>query len=356
MTRTRRRKIVRSNAIRRVKPNAKRKERKTQKRKSRNKVMKGGVHEKLKLYVIQKKLGDPKCIIVRQPSLTFKDIIYLFFDVTLSQDEINEFVCAATGLDTNAVIALKLPSNKNGILIVKLTVDRTFSYYLSSGFIGPNEPIPDKTFRKYANSLVERKNGEEIIKSLEEKTNTMDDYTFTDVTKNDKLFKNKAFHVFRDEDFTLEDVLQLFESVKTETETELDEFCLVKENPILEKIEKLKKLVENSVNVKNICTKNAGRLLRGKSDSRSAELKTQIEESKRTTLDEIKSAKLYYSETEATTLIDDIKKDPSYGTCIPAIERIGYGKWSDYIKGERKIDSVEKNIEDAYANSYYSVY
>ena len=39
MTRTRRRKIAHSVAIRRVKPNAKRKERKTQKRKSRNKVM-----------------------------------------------------------------------------------------------------------------------------------------------------------------------------------------------------------------------------------------------------------------------------------------------------------------------------
>lgn len=64
MPTTHRRKIARSVAIRRVKPNAKRKERKTQKRKSRNKVMKGGVHEKLKVYVIQQNLGTPKCIIV----------------------------------------------------------------------------------------------------------------------------------------------------------------------------------------------------------------------------------------------------------------------------------------------------
>lgn len=62
MPTTRRRKIVRSKAIRRVKPNAKRKERKTQKRKSRNKVMRGGVHKNLKVYVIQKNSEDPNVL------------------------------------------------------------------------------------------------------------------------------------------------------------------------------------------------------------------------------------------------------------------------------------------------------
>ena len=358
MTRTRRRKIVRSKAIRRVKPNAKRKERKTQKRKSRNKVMKGGVHEKLKLYVIQKKLGDTKCIIVRQKSLT-KDTIYLFFVKGLPPAEIKEFVCAAMGLDVGAVINPEIKNN-SGKLIVKLSGN--VSYSLSGGFFttdSDGEPLPvsNTRFGNYIISKsksIETKNGEEIIKSLEEKTKTMGDYTFTDVTENDKLlknFKNKVYSVFDNEDFTLEDVLQLFESVKTKTVTELDEFCLVKETPILEKIEKLKKLIEVSGNVEKICTKNAGSLLRGK--RRSDVLDTQIEESKRKTLDAINSAELYYPKSEAADLIDAITKDPSYGTCKPAIERIEYGKWSRYIKGERKIDSVEKNIEDAYAGQYY---
>ena len=353
MPTTRRRKIVRSKAIRRVKPNAKRKERKTQKRKSRNIVMKGGVHANLKVFVIQKKLGSPKCIIVRQKSVP-KDTIYLFFVKGLSPDEIKKFVCAAMGLDVGVVINSKFKNN-SGNLIVKLSGN--FSYSLSGGLFTTDSydkplPVSNTKFSNYTISgSIKTKNGEEIIKSLEEKTKTMDDYTFTDVTENDKLFNKNMFDVFDNEDFTLKDVLQLFQSVVTETVTELDEFCL--ETPILEKIEKLQKLVGDSVNVDNICRRNAGNLLRGKSDSRSAELKTQIEESKRKTLDEIKSEKLYYSETEATTLIDDITKDPSYGTCIPAIERIGYGKWSDYINGKTTINSVEKKIADAYAGSYY---
>jgi hypothetical protein len=358
MTRTRRRKIARSVAIRRVKQNAKRKERKTQKRKSRNKVMRGGVHKNLKVYVIQKKLGSPECVIVRQKSVT-KDTIYLFFVKGLPPDEIKKFVCAAMGLDVGVVITPEFKNN-SGKLIVKLSGN--VSYSLSGGFFttdsdGEPLPISNTRFGNYIISeSIETKNGEEIIKSLEEKTKTMvGDYTFTDITKNGEFFKG-VYNVFDDEDFNLNDVLELFKSVETNTMSELNKFCLVPEKPIFEKIEKLKKLVQDSQLVDDICRKNAGNLLRGKSDSRSTELKTQIEESKRKTLEEIKDAKLYYSETDATTLIDDITKDPSYGTCIPAIQRIGYGQWSEYINGERKIDYVEKNIADAYAGSYHSVY
>ena len=91
MKTTRRHKIAHSAVIRRDKPSksekAKRHKRKTQKRKSRNKVMRGGVHENLKVYVIQKKLGKPKCFIIRQKSSP-KDTIYLFFDAQLPNEEL----------------------------------------------------------------------------------------------------------------------------------------------------------------------------------------------------------------------------------------------------------------------------
>ena len=83
MKTTRRHKIAHSAVIRRVKPRksekAKRHKRKTHKRNTRNKVMKGGIHKDLKVYVIQKNLGKPKCFIIRQKMMPL-DTIYLFFD------------------------------------------------------------------------------------------------------------------------------------------------------------------------------------------------------------------------------------------------------------------------------------
>ena len=208
MTTTRRRKApTRSVAIRRVKQNAKRKERKTQRRKSRNKVMRGGVHENLNVYVIQK-LGKPKCFIIRQKTMT-KDTIYLFFDSNLTVDEIKEFVCAAMGLDVDAVITPELIShkstdNKFNSLFVKLS--GTFSYSLSSGqlinytqfYYFTQETLTEHT------SKIAMKNGGEIIQSLESKM-AKDDYRFMEVT-DDKMLKS----CFKTTYFCKNDLYKLF--------------------------------------------------------------------------------------------------------------------------------------------------
>ena len=358
MPTTRRRKVARSVAIRRVKPNAKRKERKTHKRKSRNKVMKGGVHKDLKVYVILQKPGTPKCIIVRGDS-TFKDTIYLFFNSHMGPDEIKEFVYAAMGLETGAV-ALSLPSNQNGNLIVKLCVNATFKYYLSSGYIHyTDESIPDMTFPKYSNSL-KQLNGAAIIKSLEDKTNKMGDYTFTEIDTEHSYFKHKVFNIFDHEDFTLKDVSQLFQSIREHKIPEVDAFCSASETPISGKITLLRELLNKQDKVDKICIERATSLLRRKTDNQlwSDETRQQIAADKVKTLEEIKRLGLYYDSTVAQALIVDINGDPSYGICKPALDRRSRHTEEHhetlYLDGSITINSVEKKINDAYSHSSYA--
>jgi len=355
MTRTHRRKIARSVAIRRVKPNTKRKERKTQKRKSRNIVMKGGVHKNLKVYVILQNPGTPKCIIVRETStLTGKDTIYLFFDSHMNSDEIKEFVYAAMGLKTGAV-DLRLPSNENGNLIVKLCVNISWKYYLSIGYVKNSDLIPGMTFTKCSNSL-KQENGAAIIKSLEDKTGTMTDYTFTEIDTEHPYFNNRVYNTFDHENFTLKDVSQLFQSIRKNKIPEVDKFCSAPETPISKKMNLLRDLLAKQDKVHKICRILATRLLGGKSDNElwSDETQQQIADDKVKALKVIKDHELYYDLEAAQALIVAVKADPKYGICKPALDRLkrrtsidGYHE-TFYLDDHLKIDSVEKKIEDAY--------
>ena len=332
MPTTRRRKIARSLAIRRVKQNAKRKERKTQKRKSRNIVMKGGVHKDLKLYVIQKKLEKPKCIIVRQTSLP-RDTIYLFFDAHLDQAEIKEFVCAAMGLDVGAVITPELPftsSEGEAINDLFIKLSGNLSYSLSSGKLySYSGPISEITFQKHTTPKIDRKNGEAIIESLKLKTSTKEDYTFTEFTDD---------YYFEDEKFNLVDLSSLFDRGNRDTIKQLKTHC--SQLITSPKIRELKKLVLQQSRVHAGSYNNARLFAIGNSN-----LKDKAED-KQNTIDEIKKAGFDFSGAEK--LIDDIKRDTLYEKCKGVIDP----ECLDYIDGKKQFKSVEEIVTDNYNTDF----
>ena len=222
-----RHKIAHSAVIRRVKPRksekAKRHKRKTQKRKSRNKVMRGGIHEVLIVYVIQNKLGQPKCFIIRQKS-TPLDTIYLFFDSKVLNEELKTFLCAALNLDNidsiqpqlkidepqseltqdaadNLAVGSEIPITRPNTqefksLFVKLSGN--FSYTLSSGYLdqiydncSKYKFHQDESCHRLSLSMFRLQNhtapgkignGGTVIQRLEDKTKEgSTDYTFTNV-------------------------------------------------------------------------------------------------------------------------------------------------------------------------------
>jgi len=224
MKTTRRHKIAHSAVIRRVKlrksEKAKRHKRKTHKRNTRNKVMKGGIHEDLNVYIIHES-GKPKCFIIRQHVTFGLDTIYLFFDAQLPIDEFKAFLGAALGLDNLEKIdsiepQLKFVEPESKLtqdavdqqvdfwkrntqefksLFVKLSGIR--SYTLSSGYLdelygcNKNERHEDECNISLYRELVLWKlpthkipdingNGEAVITRLNAKTNEkFKDYTFT---------------------------------------------------------------------------------------------------------------------------------------------------------------------------------
>jgi hypothetical protein len=95
---TRRRKIVRSVARRRVKPRKSQNAKRTHKRKSRNIVMRGGAHGDISLYSLPK-ISKPECIILKKVRIGFRDDLYLFFHKDITSDKILTIVRLAMGLD-----------------------------------------------------------------------------------------------------------------------------------------------------------------------------------------------------------------------------------------------------------------
>lgn len=332
MPTTHRRKIARSVAIRRVKPNAKRKERKTQKRKSRNKVMKGGVHEKLKVYVIQQNLGTPKCIIVRQTKPLSKDTIYLFFESKLDLAEITEFVCAAMGVvDSTAPIepALTIIKNRSeplNDLFIKLSGIRNYS--IESGLLSKSLKISEGPFTTHTipNAKMEKL---DVIEQLKEKSKTKQDYTFTEFTE--------RFY-FRDENFNLGDLTGLFDSVMRETAPKIRTHCLTQ--PISQQIEELKKMVERQLSVYldiNACARSFVVSLHTPGSaviSKEQEVENTI----------AKFNKTEYDFSGADKLMDDIKRDTLYEKCKVLIDPTCL----KYIDGTNKFKSVEELVNKAY--------
>jgi hypothetical protein len=330
MPTTRRRKIARrSVAIRRVKPNAKRK---TYRRKSRNIVMKGGVHESLKVYVIQKELGYPKCFIIREKS-TLKDTIYLFFHSQMTPTEIEEFVCAATGLDVDTVNNLKLHSTSSenkafNDVFVKLSGN--LSYSLSSGVLSEKQGhISDRSFKEQTTPKIERKNGEAIIQSLKSMSDKKD-YTFAEFTE---------IEYFKDKEFNLGGDLEgLIRSVMDDTKQKIRNYC--SSLPILPKIKELKQLVNKQLKLDDIIFSRANGFRSQQSNE-----KLSKEEYDEIT---VATAKKYLVDIhKARQLIAEIKGNPSLLQCKTLIDDTLFS----YIEGRSEftpdIDAIKLQVNRA---------
>ena len=348
MRTTRRRKIARSVAIRRVKPNAKRKERKTQKRKSRNIVMKGGVHKNLKVYLIQKKPGTPNCIIIRQHSFP-KDTIYLFFHSQMTPVEIKEFVCAAMGLDIGTVITpeLQFTSSKdkefNGLFI---QLSGNYSYTLSSGqlYIYVKNPIISKIqLQSHETPKIAMTNGEAIIESLRSKTLKKGEYTFTEFTEG---------RYFNNEKFDLDELKSLFDSVMKETYKKLKKHC--PDKAISPKIDELKQMISQQ---KSLIRNIEGRAMDFYINN--VEPGTTKDQHKQQTV--ATAMRNVIDIEKATNLIEEIKSDPEFSTCKVLFEdkSLEWEKGKDttleYIDGTTEFtpkDSIQQVVDDAYLVPY----
>jgi hypothetical protein len=336
MPTTRRRKIARrSVAIRRVKPNTKRKERKTQKRKPRNIVMRGGVHNNFNVYVIQKKLEKPKCVIIRQKSRMSKDTIYLFFESNMEPTEIKEFVYAAMGLDAGAVIEpeLHFTSSKDNFnnLFVKLS-GNVIGYSLSSGNLYgvTGVYISQIQVQKHDTTPnIEKKNGQAIIDSLKSKTLTMEDCTFSEVTQEG---------YFNYENFYLGELNSLFNLFMRDTNRQLNDHC--PELISSEKIAKLKNMVNQQTNLLLNAPEHAHDFVLGRG------LSKDKDEDKQLRIAELKKAG--YDFSEAANLINDIQRDMLYKKCKGLID----SECLKYIEGTKKFKSVEDIVTDAYDISF----
>ena len=353
MTTTRRRKApTRSVAIRRVKQNAKRKERKTQKRKSRNKVMRGGVHENLKVYVIQKKLEKPKCFIIRQKSMP-KDTIYLFFDSNLKVDEIKEFVYAAMGLDVGAVINPELISDKStdekfNSLFVKLSGN--FSYSLSSGQLsrmGNFQLLTQETLKEHTSNIA-MKNGEDIIQSLKSKM-VKDDYQFMDVKMPKSFFKTT--------DFCKLDLYKLFNFVMEKTGEHVIMDCK-SDSDFISKLDELLILNNTQLQLTEIAERRAGLRLFGKGELMETEADKQhsIDVAKK----ELAKRNTTYDNQRANDLIAAIKESPKYATCkIGIIDNASayssLGFYFDETDQARQFKSIEDIFNEEYRSRGLSV-
>jgi hypothetical protein len=344
MTITRSRKIAGSTALRRVKPNAKRKERKTQKRKSRNKVMKGGVHPSLKVYVIQKKLGRPKCVIIKVTRTFGNDDIFLFFDAHVNQDEINEFVCAAMGAESTASItpALVINSREGEAEHNKfIKLSGIISYSIESWvFRGDRTPISDASLDKKhkIDPSPEIKTWDEVIGNLEKKTESITDYTFT-------LFDDKT--VMANGEITKHRIVSLLDKIVTKTISDITEHC--KNKPILDEIRELIRIIDTQFRIKFGMDQRARLLVLRKG------VKPTKDEDKK---DSIESAKLNFPTWDTDIvkggeLIQKIRSDSStLNLCRPAIGQRELDKVKLYLDMVKPFQSIEEMATESYATTY----
>jgi len=349
MTSTRRHKIARSAVIRRVKPRksekAKRSKAKTFRRKSRNNVMRGGIHKNLKVYVIQKKLGKPKCYIIRElSSWKSLDTIYMFFDEQLPDEELKTFLCAALNLENLEDVQPQLTIPKGSdddifkSLFVKLSGFR--SYTLSSGKLPQNKNFPlSKVVVTKHTPEFKIGNGEEVIQRVKTKTEvSFTDYTFTEKTPEELKYNFRYF------DFTLSNLNTLFDNIMDLTITALTEFC--NKSEIMGKVNQLKELIVSQTRLRYAAEHYAKMfsIRKGQTESMDDDKKFYIEEAKRRILFTAEDI------TKAGNLIQEIKKSPDYQKCNAIIK--DDLSLRNYFDGTIKFKTIEDIFQDAYNISF----
>lgn len=349
MTSTRRHKIARSAVIRRVKPRksekAKRSKAKTFKRKSRNNVMRGGIHKNLKVYVIQKKLGKPKCYIIRELSWNSLDTLYMFFDEQLQDEELKTFLCAALNLD-------KLDSLQPQLTITEEFGDKVFkslfvklsgirSYTLSSGKLPQRINFPLSKVR-VTNHKPDFKigNGEEVIQRLKAKTEvSFTDYTFTEKTAEELKYDFSSF------DFTLSNLNTLFDDITRSTIRTLTEFCNKPE--IMGKVDQLRVLIDRQSRLSSAAENFAKLFSLGK-----GRVKNSKDDDKNSYIEEAKIRIPFTAEdiTKAGNLIQEIKESPDYQKCYVIISDDHI--LDNYLNRKTEFKTIEDIFNEAYSISF----
>lgn len=350
MKTTRRHKIAHSAVIRRVKPSksekAKRHKRKTHKRNTRNKVMKGGVHKDLKVYVIQQNLVRPKCFIIREVTRLGLDTIYLFFDAQLPNEELKTFLCAALNLENiDSIIkpTLIIPDETNSVkkiksLFVKLSGIR--SYTLSSGNLPKDRsPLSNVTVTKHTPDF-KIGNGEEVIQRLKTKTpEIFPDHTFIDETL-------KLNNYFRSFGFTLSDVILIFDHAIYWTQRELTRFC-EEDSELNTKVIQLRSLFDKQDKLSSAARDFARRFAVGighVTRSYGADKEADMEADKNHYIDQATKDKLFTEEDMITAknLQSEIRQRKNYDKCKNII-------------GNKLLDFKFKTIKDIFDEKYEDV-
>lgn len=363
MTSTRRRKIAHSVAIRRVKAHKSRilkpklPKHKTFRRKSRNTVMRGGkdVNEDLQVYVIQKKLGRLKFLIIRKKNTHYLDTIYLFFDGE-DNNELKDFVCAALELDADN-FELPLPEDTNkslfknvfyklsGKLSAKFELSKnpiTVSniYTLSSG------PLSDTTKKKipgipvttieYTSKSQEKVNGSKIIERLQNKTDTYKGYTFMDITEE---LKSAYTSYLKKTDFTLEDIRDVVSYIVQSTIQKVRDTCM-SDKPFINKINELRDLIKKKETTRAFISNEEYKWDREIEIPSDATTRNKYIERVKQTLEQTKPF-LTENANRVIALIDEIKNDENFETY-----KILFSKdFEDLEKYFGKLDNDEQKKE-----------
>jgi hypothetical protein len=312
--------------------------------------MKGGVHESLKVYVIQKKLERPKCFIIKKARRGFRDDLYLFFDVYLNKTEINEFACAAMGLESTVDIepALDIKESSNteasnteaskeafNNLFIRL---RGFkSYSMESGLLSNSITISKGPFTKHTISGTDTKmeKWEDVIKKLEEKSNSKEGYTFTP-------FDDK--YVMNEDEITKRGLKSLFDEITENTMNEIKEDC--KSKLILDDIQKLYIMTQTQSRIRNGINSFSRLFAIGNSSE------TDKEKDKKNAISLAQKQFPTWDAEKAKELLEQIKNNPSLKPCRNAISKYEMDMVSSYIDGTDTFESIKEIADASYNISY----
>jgi hypothetical protein len=305
--------------------------------------MRGGVHKNLKVYVIQKRLGKPKCFIIKKARTGFRDDIYLFFDAHLDRDEINEFVCAAMGLESTVHIepALDIKESSNSEAFNNLFIRlRGFnSYSIESGLLSNSVTISVGSFTKHTISGTDTKmeKWEDVITKLEEKSKSKEGYTFTPFDEN---------NVMNQDEITKRNLNSLFDAIIKKTMSAIKEDCKVK--PILNDIQKLNTIIETQSRIINGMDNYSRLFAIGNSNIKNKEEDKQNNISLAQKRFQTWDADI----SKAKELIDQINKNPSLNQCRNAISEDIMNMVSLYLNGTQTFKSIEEIANDSYQMSH----
>jgi len=294
----------------------------------------------LNVYVIQKKQGKPKCVIIKVTRTFGKDDIYLFFDATVTQGEINNFVCSAMGAESNAHIIPEFhitphPEEPVHNRFIKLSGFK--SYSIESGvFRGDRTSISNAEFKSHKiDTNPEIKTWEEVIANLKKETESIKDYTFTQ-------FDDK--YVMANGEITKDEIVSLLNGEVEKTLSDIKKRC--EKEPILLDIRELIRIIQTRLHIKTVMDNSARSFA-----SRSSAI-TDKGKHKQATISEIKQRYPNW-DTEISTVkerIQKIKDDSSLNICRNAIsddEKVTVNPYLN-IGNIRPFQSIEDMANAAY--------